>query len=246
VTSHTHQRLLSADLTAETVRNDGASPALGTATKTLWSDDVAEVGLWDAGPGNDIDVEADEVFLVLAGEGTVTFHGGDTIELKPGTLVRLYDGDRTTWEIADRVRKVYVALRESPGGQGRAGAARLLSEDVRALQLTRPSQPGMWVDGGWPTATYETMDELGGVALSVWETTAGVVADIERDEVVAVVSGNGTIRFDDGPAYNLRAGLCLRLRTGERAEWTVTTPMRLISVERRQTPSLQQIEGQEI
>lgn len=245
MTAHTYQRLLSADLTAETVRNDGASTALGTANKTLWADDIAEVGLWDAGPGADTDVEADEVFLVLAGEGTVIFHDGDTIELKPGTLVRLYAGDRTTWEITDRVRKVYVALRESTGGQGRAGAERVLSEDLQALQLTRPSQPGMWVDGGWPRATYETLDELGGVAVSVWETTTGVVADIERDEVVVVVSGNGTIRFDDGPAFNLRAGLCLRLRAGERAEWTVTKPVRLISVERR-TPSFQQIEGQEI
>jgi uncharacterized cupin superfamily protein len=101
-------RLLSADVLAEAVAPDGASEALTTSAATLWAADV-EVGLWEAGPGTDDDTEVDEVFLVLAGAGTVTFADGSAITLRPGVLVHLHDGDRTTWEITERLRKLYVA-----------------------------------------------------------------------------------------------------------------------------------------
>jgi len=68
-----------------------------------------EVGLWEAGPGTDVDTEVDEVFLVLSGGGTLTFADGSAITLCPGVLVRLQEGDRTTWEITERLRKLYVA-----------------------------------------------------------------------------------------------------------------------------------------
>ena len=46
--------------------------------------------------------------LVLSGAGTLTFVDGRTIELRPGVLVRLREGDRTSWEITERLRKLYV------------------------------------------------------------------------------------------------------------------------------------------
>jgi uncharacterized cupin superfamily protein len=101
-------RLLSDDVHTEPVEADGVSTALATASRTLL-EAVSEVGLWEAGPGTDTDTEVDEVFLVLSGAGTVTFEGGSTIELRPGVLVRLAAGDRTTWEITARLRKLYVA-----------------------------------------------------------------------------------------------------------------------------------------
>ena len=101
-------RLLCADVLTEALEPDGASAALSTATATLFTADV-EVGLWEAGPGADVDTEVDEVFLVLAGAGTVTFADSSAIALRPGVLVHLHDGDRTTWEITERLRKLYVA-----------------------------------------------------------------------------------------------------------------------------------------
>lgn len=100
-------RLLSADAQAETVEHDGVSAALGTASRALLEGDL-EVGVWEAGPGTDTDVETDEVFLVLAGAGTVSFEDGSAIALRPGVLVRLRAGDRTTWELTERLRKLYV------------------------------------------------------------------------------------------------------------------------------------------
>ncbi len=69
-----------------------------------------EVGVWEHTPGVSTDVEADEVFIVLAGSGTVAFDDPalSPIELAPGILVRLAAGMRTTWTIRETVRKVYL------------------------------------------------------------------------------------------------------------------------------------------
>ena len=69
----------------------------------------AEVGTWEMAPGTDHDTEVDEVFVVLAGRGTVTFEDGEVVELAPGVAVRLCAGERTTWVVTETLRKLYVA-----------------------------------------------------------------------------------------------------------------------------------------
>lgn len=69
-----------------------------------------ETGAWESAPGTDEDTETDEVFVVLAGRGTVTFDDGVVVELAPGVAVRLRAGERTTWAVTEPIRKVYVAL----------------------------------------------------------------------------------------------------------------------------------------
>ncbi|CAN5376946.1 cupin domain-containing protein [soil metagenome] len=69
-----------------------------------------EVGLWEITAGTVVDVEADEVFVVLYGRGSVRFEDGSIAELRPGTVMRLQGGDRTTWTIVETLRKVYVLL----------------------------------------------------------------------------------------------------------------------------------------
>lgn len=112
-TPRSASRLVSLDVLTARLTPDGTSPALATASTTLiegaGGDGHLEVGLWEAGPGTDTDTEVDEVFLVLAGTGTVTFEDGSIIELRPGVLVRLVAGDRTTWTITQRLRKLYLA-----------------------------------------------------------------------------------------------------------------------------------------
>lgn len=102
-------RLLSADLMSETLEPDGVSAILQTAVRSFVSATATDVGLWEAHPGTDVDVEADEVFAVLTGAGTVSFEDGSSIDLRPGVLVRLHEGDRTTWAVAERLRKLYIA-----------------------------------------------------------------------------------------------------------------------------------------
>ena len=69
-----------------------------------------EVGLWCMEPGTDHDTEVDEVFVELAGRGTVEFEDGEVVTLTPGVSVRLKAGERTTWTVTEKLRKVYVAL----------------------------------------------------------------------------------------------------------------------------------------
>lgn len=69
----------------------------------------AEVGIWQLSPGAVRDVEVDEVFVVLAGDATVTFEDGESIELRPGVVVRLKAGDRSEWHVRSTLRKVYFS-----------------------------------------------------------------------------------------------------------------------------------------
>lgn len=71
----------------------------------------AEVGVWEMTPGVGPDTEVDEVFVVLAGRGSVAFVDPElpTIELAPGAVVRLTAGMRTVWTVTETLRKVYLA-----------------------------------------------------------------------------------------------------------------------------------------
>lgn len=68
------------------------------AARTLGEFRDTELGLWTLTAGVVRDVEADEVFVVLAGDATVRFETGESIELAPGVVVRLHAGERTEWE----------------------------------------------------------------------------------------------------------------------------------------------------
>lgn len=71
---------------------------------------AAKVGVWSMAPGTEQDTETDEVFVVLAGRGTVVFEDGEVVDLRPGVAVRLTAGERTTWTVTEELRKVYVAV----------------------------------------------------------------------------------------------------------------------------------------
>jgi len=74
-------------------------------------DDDAGIGVWEHTPGVSTDVEADEVFVVLAGSGTLAFEEPalPPVELRPGSVVRLEAGMRTVWTVRETLRKVYIA-----------------------------------------------------------------------------------------------------------------------------------------
>lgn len=96
-------------MTERVLTADALSADLGPLA-TLGS---VEVGLWGMDPGTERDTEVDEVFVVLAGRGTVTFEGdedGEVVELRPGVVVRLRSGERTTWVVTEALRKLYLAL----------------------------------------------------------------------------------------------------------------------------------------
>lgn len=82
------------------------TPCAGSRTVRAFDD--VEVGIWEMTPGSARDVEADEVFVVLAGSATVHFDDGRDISLRPGDVMSLFRGERTVWTVTETLRKVYV------------------------------------------------------------------------------------------------------------------------------------------
>ncbi|MCZ4123783.1 cupin domain-containing protein [Streptomyces sp. H39-S7] len=78
--------------------------------KVLWesADGTRLRGIWQITPGVVTDTEADEMFVVVSGRATVEVTGGDTLELGPGVVCVLREGDRTTWTVHETLRKVYA------------------------------------------------------------------------------------------------------------------------------------------
>ncbi|MFT4283579.1 MAG: cupin domain-containing protein [Protaetiibacter sp.] len=67
------------------------------------------VGVWEMTPGTMSDTEAEEVFVVIAGRATVELlDESQTLELAPGSVVRLTAGTRTLWTVHETLRKVYI------------------------------------------------------------------------------------------------------------------------------------------
>lgn len=86
------------------------------------------------------------------------------------------------------------------------------------------------VVAGTPTAGIVTLDELFGVEIGVWELSEGTVTDTEVDEISIVLEGRGTVAFADGEVVELRPGVVLRLRAGERTTWTIAEKIRKVWV----------------
>ena len=110
------ERLLSADVMTQPLTPDELSAAdivAGSpevASADLWVADNLSIGVWEITEGTVTDTEVDEIFLVLAGSGRIAFDDGSTVAIQPGALLRLRAGDRTTWTITEKVRKVYLIL----------------------------------------------------------------------------------------------------------------------------------------
>jgi uncharacterized cupin superfamily protein len=82
------------------------SPTAGATAVTTIGD--LEVGVWEMSAGSARDVEAEEIFVLLAGRAVIELADGATFEIKPGDLVRLAAGTETVWHVSEPLRKVYV------------------------------------------------------------------------------------------------------------------------------------------
>ena len=102
--------------------------------------------------------------------------------------------------------------------------------DVAATVPTTPLDPATVADGA-PEAGARALAAVSGVEVGVWEMTPGTATDVEVDEVFVVLSGAGTVSFDDdGEQVDLAPGSVVRLRAGERTTWVVRETIRKIYV----------------
>jgi uncharacterized cupin superfamily protein len=107
---------------------------------------------------------------------------------------------------------------------------RLLDGDARSAHLDPLDLDAGDLVAGAPSAGLRALAELGGTEIGLWELTAGTVRDVEVDEVFVVLSGDATVRFDDGTSLELRPGVIVRLRAGERTEWEVRATLRKVYI----------------
>ena len=82
------------------------APRVGVAE--LAAVDGLEVGVWAHTAGVSTDIEADEVFVVLAGRATIELDDGGVLHVGPGDVGILPPGARTRWTVHEDLRKVYV------------------------------------------------------------------------------------------------------------------------------------------
>jgi len=90
------------------------NPATGYRDFGSWQG--LDVGVWEMTPGSMRDVEVEEVFVVIAGDATLTrIKGGavETVELSPGVVCHLEAGEDNLWEVRVALRKIYFAPRSS-------------------------------------------------------------------------------------------------------------------------------------
>ena len=103
--------------------------------------------------------------------------------------------------------------------------------DVHGLRLSDGELDPASVVSGQPVVRTDVFGEVAGAEVGVWEITAGVVTDVETDEVFVVLSGAGEVVFlASGERVDLRPGSMVRLHAGERTEWRVTETIRKVYV----------------
>jgi uncharacterized cupin superfamily protein len=90
----------------------GASQVVAGSPATGIHEIDETTGVWEMTPGAMADVEVDELFVVVSGDATVEFvePALPSVDLRPGSVVRLEAGMRTVWTVRETLRKVYVAL----------------------------------------------------------------------------------------------------------------------------------------
>lgn len=92
---------------------DVISGAPAAGSRTLGRLGSVEVGVWEMTAGAARDVEADEIFVVLAGRATIEFDDGRSVVVGPGDVMTLVQGQRTVWTVTEPLRKVYVTASDT-------------------------------------------------------------------------------------------------------------------------------------
>jgi len=80
------------------------------STSLLQSGSIEGVGygFWEMGVGSAQWTSTDEIFIVHSGRGVLHVAEGEDIELQPGTIVRVTEGDQCRWQITETLRKVWI------------------------------------------------------------------------------------------------------------------------------------------
>jgi uncharacterized cupin superfamily protein len=84
----------------------------GGLVHMIRSDNTIQVGLWKPGlTANrtiEVNLQADETLLILAGTGRLQVDDHDPIDLRPGQIVALPKGARAHWVVDEAFRELWI------------------------------------------------------------------------------------------------------------------------------------------
>jgi len=80
----------------------------------VWKKDGITQGIWQMTPGTLTSYPGPETIVLIEGRATVTVdQTGETVELTPGDLFVIDEGESATWQVHETVRKVFAILRDN-------------------------------------------------------------------------------------------------------------------------------------
>lgn len=100
-----------------------------------------------------------------------------------------------------------------------------MTAGIAADRLISASLSGEVLPSGDGTTTA-VLGTFGSCEMGLWEIGPGIDEDVEVDEVFLVLSGAGTVEFADSTTIELRPGVLVRLRAGDRTRWHVVERLR--------------------
>jgi len=98
------------------------------------------------------------------------------------------------------------------------------------LPITLEPIPPAQLVAGQPRTGIARLPDVRGLAVGVWEHTAGTSTDVEADELFVVLRGRATVEVEGGPALELGPGDLCVLEAGARTRWVVHEDLRKVFV----------------
>ena len=102
---------------------------------------------------------------------------------------------------------------------------RVLDVPLSPVHADLGQTPGVSA-GAVPLASFA------GMAVGVWEHSAGVSTDVEASEMFVVVSGRGRVTCEQGGVIDLAPGVVGTLEAGSRTRWEITEALRKVWISR--------------
>ena len=98
-------------LTVELAETDRPESTAPVRSAVLYAEGGQKHGVWEAEPGVHSDYQGQETVVILQGRATVAGESGQTVEVGQGDVFICQPGEKMTWTVHEKIRKVFVINR---------------------------------------------------------------------------------------------------------------------------------------
>ncbi|MCV7319204.1 DUF861 domain-containing protein [Mycolicibacterium confluentis] len=95
-------------LTVELTEADRPASTAPVRSAVLYAEGGQKHGVWEAEPGVHSEYQGQETVVILQGRATVVGGSGKTVEIGPGDVLVCQPGEKMTWTVHEKIRKVFV------------------------------------------------------------------------------------------------------------------------------------------